>query len=70
MESTESRLARVETKIDGVEKSLKEQKTGNAEFKKAIYRKLDWIMPALVLVIAVMILLHPTVAEITGLLKR
>ena len=70
MESTESRLVRVETKIDGVEKALEAQAKASKEFKEKIYRKLDWIMPALVLVIAVMILLHPTVAEITGLLKR
>jgi len=68
-ESIEARLAVLENEVAGVREDIKAEKTSMGEFKKDIYKRLDWIKPAIIALAALMVLLHPTVADFMGIIK-
>lgn len=67
--SIEERLAVVESEVSGIRDDIKEEKESMSAFKIDIYKKLDWIKPAILLLAAIMVLLHPTVADLLGIIK-
>jgi len=63
------RIAAVEARLASIERSIDEEKKSMGEFKTDVYRKLDWIKPAILLLAAIMVLLHPTIGDLLGIIK-
>lgn len=67
--STDERLAVVESTLADLKKGIEKEKEAMTAFKTDIYKRLDWIKPAILVLAAIMILLHPTVGSMFGIIK-
>ena len=61
-------IARVEEQLRAMDKRHKREMEGLDDFKKAVYKRLNWITSVVLVLATVTLIMHPTVAAFLKIL--